>query len=382
MQAGRYRDVFRSICDLTSDHFYKENQRLDQWVDQCRQKAAHLPLSISVAGLLEAVQDQMSELNVSHFAIYSPVEDRKLWKGESVDTGIRARFIEEHLVIYRIYKQSSAELSGLRVGDEIITLPGVEEVSSWGAEHRAGQFTVKRGEDVFQTSIQPAPLIVDSSPRLESLGQGAGLLTISSFRSEFFDAKEWARLTKDLPKYKHVIIDIRENAGGNFVAMLRALSAFDCGGQMIGHLVQPRKVGPSLRAFDDNLADAHQLEELEKFHSLGLETFQGYGCYRGRVTVLISSGTSSVSEIFADSFKTRLNSRVWGQPSAGDVVLAVWYDLPSLGAGYSVSIPEAVYLNRQKKELEGEGVTPQRELHYQLKVALSGRDSWVVEALH
>ena len=36
-----------------------------------------------------------------------------------------------------------------------------------------------------------------------------------------------------------LIVDVRENAGGNFVAMLRALSTLQCGGRTIGTLEQP-----------------------------------------------------------------------------------------------------------------------------------------------
>jgi carboxyl-terminal processing protease len=380
-QAGRYRDVFRSVCDLTADHFYKDNQRLRNWVKVCSSKAAHVPLTASADSLLQQISDQMSELNVSHFAVYSPAEDRKLWKGESIDTGIRSRYVEEHLLIYKVLPGSSAQKAGLRAGDEIVKLPDVEQVSPWGAEHRAGPFTVKRGAEVLQVHVAPSSLNIDSSPAVQPLGGGAGLLTISSFRSEFFEEKEWRKIAAVLPSYRHIVIDIRENAGGNFVAMLRALSTFDCGGRLIGHLVQPRKAGPNKEAFDDITADLHQLEELDKYHSLGLQTFSGYGCFRGRVTVLISSETSSVAEIFADSFRGRGHSRVWGQPSAGDVVLAVWYDLPGMGPGYSVSIPEAVYLNAAKRELEGGGVAPEHELYYDLKTSLAGKDSWVLEAL-
>lgn len=380
-RAGRYRDVYRSICDLTEEHFYKENEKLEAWVKACRVKAAQVPVTASPAELLALVQDHLNELATSHFSIYSPVEDRKLWKGESVDTGIRSRYVEDKLVVYKVMPQSSALAAGVKAGDEIVGVPGSDQVTPWGAEHRAGIFKLRRAGKDLEVKIEPSPLIVDFSPQLQDLGGGHGLLTISSFRSEFFPSDEWREMAKTLSAYKHIIIDVRENAGGNFVAMLRALSTFECGQKLIGRLVQPRKAAPDKPAFDDDTADAHQLKELDRYHSIGLRTFDSYGCYRGRATVLISSDTSSVAEIFADSFKSRPGSRVWGQPSAGDVVLAVWYDLPALGPGYSFSIPEAVYLNRYKKELEGEGVFPQKDLFYDLQLALQGRDSWVVEAM-
>lgn len=380
-QAGRHRDVYRTICDLTAGHFYKDNEKLVSWVRECRLKAAQIPITTTVAQLLAGVQDHMNELNVSHFSIYTPVEDRKLWRGESVDTGIRARYIEDHLVVYHVFTDSAAAKAGVRAGDEIKRLPGSDQVTPWGAEHRAGVFHLLRKGQPLEIAIAPASIIVDASPVLTALSRDTGLLTISSFRAEFFEREAWLKVAAQLANYKHVVIDVRENAGGNFVAMLRALSTFTCGERVVGRLLQPRKSAPDRDGFDDNTQDAHQIELLEHYHSLGLKTFDGYGCFKGRVTVLISSETASVAEIFADSFKYRPNARVWGQPSAGDVVLAVWYDLPALGMGYSFSIPEAIYLNQAKKELEGEGVFPQKELFYDLQTALRGQDNWLIEAV-
>lgn len=378
---GRYREVFRSICDLTEEHFYKADERLNAWVRNCRFGAAHLPLNASVETLLEAVQAQMSDMNVSHFQIYSPVEDRKLWKGETVDTGIRSRYIEDHLIVYKLYPGSAAELAGVRLGDEILALPGSDQVTPFGAQRRSGEFSFKRGSQITKIKIEPKPLVIDSQPKLNDLGSGRALLEISSFRSEFFNPPEWKKLAAKLKRYRHVIVDVRENAGGNFVAMLRALSTFRCQDQWVGSIFQPRKSLANKHRIADNTSDQYQIAQLEKYRTIGLNTFPQYECYEGRVTVLVGPETSSVAEIFAQAMASRNRSRVWGQPTAGDVVLAVWYDLPKLGPGYSVSVPEAVYLTDEGKELEGRGVYPERELYYDLNLALKGQDSWIVEAL-
>lgn len=378
---GRYREVFRSICDLTEEHFYKSDERLNQWVRDCRFRAANLPLNSTVDQLLESVQAQMSEMNISHFFIYNPVEDRKLWKGEAVDTGIRARYIEDLLVVYKVYPGSAAEAAKIKVGDEILELPGSDQVTPYGAQHRSGLFVIQRGTQTLKIEIEPRSLVIDSKPNLKDLGSGYALLEISSFRSEFFEPEEWKKLTAKLAAYRHVIVDIRENSGGNFVAMLRALSTFRCGQHLIGEILQPRKSLANKERLDDITSDQYQIAELDKHRRIGLGTFSNYGCYKGQVTVLVSAETSSVAEIFAQALMNQPRSRVWGQPTAGDVVLAVWYDLPKLGPGYSVSVPEAVYLTTQGKELEGHGVYPERQLFYDLHLALKGQDSWIVEAM-
>ncbi len=380
-QGSRNREVFRSICDLTENNFYKEDAKLNAWVAKCRRLAAQVPGGLTKAQLVEVIQDHMSGLNVSHYLIYSPAEDKKMWTGVAVDTGIRSRYVEDHLVVYKIIPGSGALKAGVRPGDEIIGITGTEQVTPWGAQNRSGTYSVMRGEDVLNLEVTAAELITESGPEVTPLRNGSVLLEIPSFRSEYFEAKKWRETAAGLRGFHHVIVDLRQNAGGNFVAMLRALSFFHCQGKSMGVLVRPRKPGEFKPAFEDNTEDSFQIQELEKYQKLGLVTFDGYGCYPGNVTVLIGSDTSSVSEIFAHSFFSRLKSRVWGQPSAGDVVLAVWYDLPALGKGYSISIPEAVYLTPEEKELENEGVFPQKEIFYDLKLSLQGKDTFVEEAL-
>jgi len=285
--------------------------------------------------------------------------------------------VEDHLVIFKVLADSGAAAAGVHAGDDIVQIQGAEQLTPWGAQHRSGVFTVRRSGTEMKLNVAAKTLTQDLKPHLERLDANTALVEIPSFRLEFFDQEDWQRFAAKLAPYSHLILDIRQNAGGNFVAMLRALSTFECGGKNAGVLVQPRKTLPDKHAFEDDTSDDYQLRQLDQFRSLGLVTFNRYGCYRGRITVLTESETSSVAEIFAHSFLSRPNSRVWGQPTAGDVLLAVWYDLPALGQGFSVSIPEAVYLTPDKKELEAKGVWPQRELYYDLKESLAGRDSWV-----
>lgn len=380
-QLGQLRDVFRTVCDLTEDHFYKQDEKLEKWVNECHRRAAVFPIGARVEDLLADVQDLMSTMRISHFQIYNPVEDKRMWKGESIDSGIRSRYVEDHLVIYEVLPGSGAEAARVRPGDEIVKITGTDQITPWGAEHRSGRFDLKRAGKPFSVKIVSKTLIADETPKLKHLNASTALVVLPSFRSEFFDNEPWRRFAAQFMPYSHVIVDLRENSGGNFVAMLRAVSTFQCAGKNIGQIVQPRRSAPDKPEFDNNTSDDYQIHELEKYHSMGLQTFADYGCYKGRVTVLIGPDTSSTAEIFANSFFYRKNSRVWGQPTAGDVVLAVWFDLPALGAGYSISIPEAVYLTPDKKELEGEGVWPQRELYYELSEALQGKDSWIEASL-
>jgi carboxyl-terminal processing protease len=378
---SRLREVYRSVCDLTEEHFYREDEQLERWLKECHKRAARFPAKGKVDDLVGDIQDLMSLMKISHFQIYNPIEDKRMWKGESIDTGIRSRYVEDHLVVYKVLPGSGAEAAGVRAGDDILAISGAEQITPWGAMRRSGRFTLRRTGRQLTVDIISKDLVADATPKFQRLSATTAVVELPSFRSDFFDHEAWRRFAAQFAGYQNLILDLRENSGGNFVAMLRALSTFQCGGRRIGVLEQPRRQGPAKPAFDNNTSDDYQIRELDKFRSLGLQTFSDYGCYVGRVTVLVGPETSSTAEIFANSFFARKNSRVWGQPTAGDVVLAVWFDLPALGPGFSISIPEAVYLTPEKKELEGQGVWPQRELYYDLKEALLGKDSWIEASL-
>lgn len=379
-QAGLNREVFRSVCDLTETNFYKSGPALDEWVATCRRLAASVPTSLSARELADEIQNHMSRLDVSHFQIYSPAEDKKMWTGRAVDTGLRTRYVDDHLLVYRVLSESPAEKAGLRAGDEILQISGTEQVTPWGAQNRSGTFLISRGAKKWEVELEAAELSVDGAPQVLTLAPGLGLLEISSFRSEYFDGEEWRKKVAELKAFQHLIIDIRDNPGGNFVAMLRALSTFKCREVQVGQLLRPRSDGKHKEGFADNTEDAYQIDEIARYRSLALRTFENYGCFTGQVTVLINSDTSSVAEIFAHSFLSAPRSRVWGQPTSGDVVLAVWYDLPALGPGYSLSIPEAVYLTPNAEELERRGVSPEREIFYDLKEARRGLDTFIEKA--
>ena len=94
-RAGQARDVYHSICELVEIHFYRDDHSLKDWVSDCHRRAAVLPMYTRPEVLLADVQDLMNKMGVSHFQIYSPAEDRQLWKGESIDPGLRSRYVED-----------------------------------------------------------------------------------------------------------------------------------------------------------------------------------------------------------------------------------------------------------------------------------------------
>lgn len=381
MRQSQVRHAVFDICDLVEAKFYLEDDNLKNWVKGCRKIGSSLNAFSSRDKAVRLLRRQMESMNVSHFLIYTPVEDAKLWKGQAVETGLKTRWMEDHLMIYQIVPGSPGERAGFRLGDEILKINEIEVNNAEDPATRSGHYKIERDGKRQTIHLIAGDVQLDSQPSIKSLDGRTALVTLSSFRGEYFEKEAWKDFVKKWHAYDRLIFDLRENAGGNLVSMLRALSPIFCRPTQVGLLKQPRKMNIEPQKFDDVISDDEQIDKITGSGDIELTTFDGYGCYKGSVGLLIGSHTASVSEIFASAIKYRSRAKVFGQPTAGDVVLAIWYDLPAIGPGYTISIPEALYVTREGKKLEGEGVFPQQEIYDDLVVWRKGQDSWIRSAL-
>lgn len=394
------------VCELIrANYFRPEQSDVQQFLKQCETEP--VPFTFSRAKTLKHINAKLSQIKSSHLTLYSPDENRWLWENEGSDTGIRARMIDGEVVIISTIDESPASRAKLQSGDVIVSINGEPISNALDAQSSPGFFKIMRGSTPFLTDLKLETVHEDLSPTLSSVtlastadrkrqnqrqsqrqrqDRVAAILRIPSFLPTYFEKEAWSRLTKNLASVDDLVIDLRGNAGGSFPAMLRALSPFRCERTEVGSLFRsPRpNAKPAQDMADDLSADA-QLAQMTASDEVKLKTFgHDYGCYNGHVTVLIDSATSSVSEIFAKAIEDLPPSRarVWGWTSAGQVVMARWFSIGSLGGGdYAMSIPIAGFKTTSGQEIERVGVTPQRELSYKLESALGGRDSWIDDAL-
>jgi C-terminal processing protease CtpA/Prc len=377
-----FKESHRYVCEMVAERSLF-NQPVEEWKTNCLREQSRISFFSSRREVLDRLQDLMDQVGFSHLQVYGPVEDKRLWQGRAQDTGLRTWEINGRFVVAQVLEGSPAEAAGVRVGDQILLAGGRAPLSRWQMQTAPGVFEFQRGSGVFRRNLIPEEVAIDHRPRWKELRPGVGLLKIESFRSEFFTSAAWREIVGNFSSSPGLIIDLRDNLGGNFVAMLRGLSPFLCdeSGLDLGRLIQPRRDDDTSRAFEDQTGDAYQIRHIETYKEVPLKTFDAYGCYRGKVAVLVNRRTSSVAEIFAWNMGRRAHSILMGEPTSGETVLAVWYALPGLGAGYSFSIPEAIYETPDGAVLEGRGVEVSQGLFYDLNEALQGKDSWLERAL-
>jgi C-terminal processing protease CtpA/Prc len=236
---------------------------------------------------------------------------------------------------------------------------------------------IRRGKNEFTVQSELKSLTIDQKPMLIPLNSQSAILEISSFRREYFKKADWVEMAKKLSAYKNIIIDLRGNRGGDFGALARALSTFHCEVKTIGVLESPRAVSGKSAVFVDDSEEDPLIELVGEVRNVEMQRFLDYPCVRGELAVLIDRDTKSVAEVFTGLLKGAGRAKVYGQKSGGETLVGVWYELRSFAAGFTLSIPEALFVTNDGLDLEGKGVWPDQLLYYEVKDLEQGKDSWV-----
>lgn len=390
------------ICTLIRENYYRaQDTDVQKFLSDCESEPA--TYGFSRKAVIKNINRRLSVIQSSHLSLYEPQDTIRMWENEGSDTGLRTRRIDGELVVLATLPESPARWAELKPGDVIVSINDQTEINEDDAQTTPGFYKVARAQKFFQTNLKLEDLREDLSPSIVTLSKGSAnasskdlaVLRIPSFLPQYFEQETWTPLAERLNSYSRVIIDLRGNAGGSFPAMLRALSPFKCGSPAVGELWRSQ-AGYSNEpvAMQDDLRAKSQLELFQISNRVSLTPFtaapksetkpaasETKTCFNGSVLVLIDNNTSSVSEIFAESLRAGARSHVWGWTTAGQVVMARWFPVGSLGGGdYAISIPIAGYRTSSGEELERKGVTPEKELYYNLENELRGEDSWINEA--
>lgn len=378
----RYSGAFQFACRQIYLKHYLGSTHLTDWFQKCMADRSRVQSSMYPEKVADILRQRFAELESSHLEIYSPEDDKLVWSGKSTgDNGIRTRGIDGRIIVYKVIAKSSAEKAGVSPGDVILTVYGEKAFGSYPYNEVSGDMVVRRGDHELSVKVEAVPLQIDFSPILKELAPDVGLLEISSFRKEYFDPAEWNVLIDKLQDYPSVIVDIRGNLGGDFNSLIKALSFFVCEKTDFGYLERPSATDKPDLVFNEDSNEEEFYDQLTHSKRLHLKRFQDEPCFNGAVTVLVDGDTASVSEIFAAVLKERRQTRVWGERTRGDMLLGVWYPLQALGPGYTLSIPEAMYITPEGLIIEGKGVAPDRTLFYKYEDAIHGRDSWISAAM-
>lgn len=371
---------YPEVCDLVAQKIFLDTKQIKKWKKVCHGRSRLVTPYSPKKLIIQDINNVLDLLHVSHLVVYDSSDVKDIWKGESLETGIESEFVDSELVIFKIHPRSPAELVGLKKGDIIKAING-EAPNPWEAQTISGKFLIERGKDRKVYTLKTAAVIRDEEIKFRKIDEDSGILEIPSFRAEFFSSKKIQDHSKNIQNLKNLIVDLRGNVGGNFVAGLRLLSLMNCSPQIIGSLIKTHSTNHSKVIMPNNLSDEKQIEIFEKYKEINLKTFAVSHCYHGKLSVLVDNKTASVAEMVAQALKEFNSAKVLGIPTRGQLLVGMWYPLESLGAGAKISIPEAFYLSHKNhRRIESEGVELDQVLYYDISELQVGRDSWVKNA--
>lgn len=369
---------YPAVCNLVAQKIFIEDEQIKKWHRLCMRRQ-RLVTSYSPRSLIiKDINNALGLLNVSHLEVFDAAAVKAIWRGESKETGIESEFVDSELVIFKVHPKSPADIAGLKKGDVIASING-EQPNPWEAQSTSGNYRIERLSETKIFKIKAEKIVRSEQVSFEKFGSSI-IVKIPSFQARFFREEALKEMFSKISPAKRVIVDMRGNSGGNFVAGLRFLSILMCKSEEVGRLIKPKFQPAVFAEMPDDLEDSTQLAVLDQHKEVILKTYERPECYHGEIRVLVDGKSASVAEMVAQALKEFKQARLMGSSSRGQLLVGVWYPLPEIGPGVEISIPEAYYRSAKMRRIENEGVDLDKVLYYDLDEMQQGTDSWVRRA--
>jgi carboxyl-terminal processing protease len=262
------------------------------------------------------------------------------------------------LRVVSVLPGAPAESAGLRGDDSVVGVDG-ELLSGSTIDDTVRLIRGPRGSDVTLTVEREGeeleiPItrdtVVTDDVWAATLADGqVGYIAIDSFSgnvADDFKAELQAHLDDGLDKF---IIDVRDDPGGFVDATVEVSSQFIEDGAV----------------FWEEYADGDQVAV--DVTGDGIATDADL-----EVVVLVNGGSASASEILGGALQDSGRARLVGENTFGKGTVQEWSELPGGSGGYRLSI--AKWLTRDKRWIDGEGLTPDVVVELDGERYVAGRD--------
>ena len=245
-----------------------------------------------------------------------------------------------HTVVERVFDESPADEAGLRGGDEIIKINGVN-VEDLGVNAVSDflsvcpdqiTMTLRRGDEEDTVSIARSTVFVQSVAFYPNEETKTALIAIDDFLDEYmlYDIDGIVGFL-DENNYENIIFDLRGNRGGDVFYMLETLNLFTQG------------KGVTLYTEIDKNGNAESIES------------SGHGVAFENICVLVDDNTASAAELFALSLREITGAAIIGEKTFGKGVGQ--YYMP-LSNGDTAAITAFEVLSAKGTSYNGVGIEP------------------------
>lgn len=386
-QAADGVETFDAAWTLVRDsHFDKSMNGID-WAAVRTELRPRAAAASSVAALRAVIREMLGRLGLSHFALVPSTADVPGPAGDlGADPGLDVRLVEQSLLVTRVgsgvpdvrpgwrfmkigrtdvsdqsHAADNPRLAGLeawRVAQSLLRGPDgskvdiVFEDGSGQLQPRTLDRQPDQGQPVTVGSLPTIFVRVDSARHRTPGGASAGVIAFNVWMPAV-DAR-FQKAMDDFRGADGIVIDLRGNPGG-LAAMIMGIS---------GHFFTERLTLGVMKTRD---------AELRFVTNPRLVNASGdrVAPFSGPVAILVDGMSGSASECFAGGMQSLGRARIFGQPSMGQALPALFDRLPN---GDLLIHAYGDFVTANGRRLEGRGVIPDEIQPLRRDDLLAGRD--------
>ena len=381
--------VFDDAWETVRDRYYDP---AFHGVDWQTERLKFRPLAAdaqSTAEFYTILRRMLGSLRDAHTRVYAPGERFDWQHPHFISVRLSVREVGGQPVVVAVERGSEAERAGLRAGDLITRVDGEPALAVFtrrlseqtgastppAARFRAmatlfdgARDSLVRvgwmdagGKEKFAT-LRREWLKRKAELRVRRVGGGYGVVEFEAFTQAI--TLDFVRKHVDrLRGVRGLVIDLRNNGGGEAESMVEIASAFLPAGKNLGHFIDRTgriRLEPQTRTAMMMAADS--ITRID-----------------APVVILISERTSSAAEIFVAAMKDARRATTLGTPTCG-CVLAIRrrHILPD---GGELDVSEMDYRTASGARLEGTGIVPDEKIPLDIKDLRAGRDLALAQAI-
>lgn len=379
-QQTDYARLYASLWSTVNENYYDPHFRGTDWVAQRERYRAQAQAAQGDGEFRAVASEMLGQIASSHLYLSPP-------QRSSGASRIGARFVAmgDDVVVAEVAPLSDAHRQGLRPGDRLLSsqddLRGdvgtMASLRVQSCDGRRRTLNVRR-EQAFWPPEHPGF-------RWRQIRTGENQ-RIGYMRIDRFDDGAAALADQAMSEFDAVnaiVIDVRNNSGGNVSAM-RLASYFNGGRPEPGVILLARPyleaLGRPVTAADIAAAPRvdHAYTTAAVFSAISANnggaafwTDANERQFTGPVFVLISEETGSAAEGFAWTMRLRTQARLLGAQTAGALLSSESFDI---GQGWSVTIPVHGLWGPDGTDYGDRAVPPHEEIRPSRADLCAGRD--------
>ncbi|WP_054852326.1 S41 family peptidase [Olleya sp. ITB9] len=190
-----------------------------------------------------AIKNMLNDLDpYTKFYNEQDVEAERIRRtGDYTGVGARIRTLKDKLVVIEPYKDYPADKAGLKAGDQIIAVNGVNvagydgDASNLlkGASNSKLEVTYTRQGDTKNTTLTRSEIEINAVPHFSMVNKQTGYIVLQKFNAKA--SSQTAYALKDLKAQgaKQIILDLRGNPGGLLNEAVNVVNLFVPKGQLV-----------------------------------------------------------------------------------------------------------------------------------------------------